>query len=44
VNAVDIAMVLAHWGVGTVADTNGDGQINAQDIAGVLAHWGQAMP
>jgi predicted outer membrane repeat protein len=44
VNAVDIAMVLAHWGTGTVADTNGDGQINAQDIAGVLAHWGAPMP
>lgn len=44
VNGVDLAVVLANWGVPSAqypnADTNGDGLVDGTDLATVLAGWG----
>jgi hypothetical protein len=41
---VDLAVVLANWGVPSAqypnADTNGDGLVDGTDLATVLAGWG----
>ena len=41
VNAADLAMLLAEWGISNgAADINGDGNVNAADLAIMLANWG----
>lgn len=44
VNGIDLAVVLANWGVPSPkypnADTNGDGSVDGIDLATVLAGWG----
>ena len=40
VNAVDVAVVSAHWGgSGPAGDANGDGTVNVLDINWISARW-----
>jgi hypothetical protein len=42
INAADLAVLLAFWGVPNppVGDLDGDGTVNGADLATLLVNWG----